>query len=107
MKNIHSFIIRNGLFAGVIIALIVLSIVASAYAARVAGTDEDINTTIMPEQPSREVKTENTIQKPMEVRIEKLSAEPVKKEVAKKYVTLDFDNVDIGVLVKFVSELTG
>lgn len=29
------------------------------------------------------------------------------KKASQKYVTLDFDNVDIGVLVKFVSELTG
>lgn len=36
-----------------------------------------------------------------------ISAEPVKKHAAEKYVTIDFDNVDIGVLVKFVSELTG
>ena len=35
-----------------------------------------------------------------------ISAGPVKKR-AEKYVTIDFDNVDIGVFVKFVSELTG
>ncbi|MEN6422126.1 MAG: secretin N-terminal domain-containing protein, partial [Smithella sp.] len=31
----------------------------------------------------------------------------MKKDSPKKYVTIDFDNVDVGVLVKFVSELTG
>ncbi len=62
---------------------------------------------INPAQPSKEVKTENVIQKPKEIRVEKLPAEPVKREVAKKYVTIDFDNVDISVLIKFVSELTG
>jgi len=36
-----------------------------------------------------------------------ISAEPVKKHAAEKYVTIDFDNVDISVFVKFVSELTG
>jgi hypothetical protein len=35
-----------------------------------------------------------------------ISSQPVKKR-AEKYVTIDFDNVDIGVFVKFVSELTG
>jgi general secretion pathway protein D len=33
--------------------------------------------------------------------------EHVKRRTAEKYVTIDFDNVDIGVFVKFVSELTG
>ena len=58
-------------------------------------------------EPSKEVKTENVIQKPKEIPAEKVPAQPVKKEPEKKYVTIDFDNVDIGVLVKFVSELTG
>jgi len=35
------------------------------------------------------------------------SDKPVKADASQKYVTLDFDNVDISVLVKFVSELTG
>ena len=38
---------------------------------------------------------------------EKSSNKPIIKGSSQKYVTLDFDNVDIGVLVKFVSELTG
>ena len=62
---------------------------------------------ISPAQPSKEVKTENVIQKPKEIPVEKAPARLAKKEPEKKYVTLDFDNVDIGVLVKFVSELTG
>ena len=62
---------------------------------------------ISPVQPAKEVKTEDVIQKPKKIRVEKLPAKPAKKGTAKKYVTLDFDNVDIGVLVKFVSELTG
>ena len=62
---------------------------------------------ISPAEPTKEVKTENVIQKPKKIRAEKLPAQPAKKGTAKKYVTLDFDNVDIGVLVKFVSELTG
>ena len=34
-------------------------------------------------------------------------ADSVKRQAAEKYVTIDFDNVDIGVFIKFVSELTG
>ena len=33
--------------------------------------------------------------------------ESIKRNAPKKYVTIDFDNVDISVVVKFVSELTG
>jgi general secretion pathway protein D len=119
-------IIRPGLFSGCIIALIILlCAVGPAFSARIAGTDENVNTITTPAQSkdavpkdspeikatnpgtSTEVKTENVIQKPKEIRAEKLPAHPAKKETSKKYVTLDFDNVDISVLVKFVSELTG
>ncbi len=37
----------------------------------------------------------------------KTPAEPAIRKTADKYVTLDFDNVNIEVFVKFVSELTG
>ena len=113
-------------FIPVIIALIILlCAVGPAFSARIAGTDENVNTITTPAQSkdavpkdspeikatnpgtSTEVKTENVIQKPKEIRAEKLPAHPAKKETSKKYVTLDFDNVDISVLVKFVSELTG
>jgi general secretion pathway protein D len=178
MKTPHSFIIRQGLLSGGIIALVILlSIGGSAFAARIAGTNENVKTTTAPEpqaaqldedtqkketappvdtpeeiiqvfpaapvdpvkqdvsaeeknilpgqsndavpqdspdkkvispvQSAKEVKTEDVIQKPKKIRVEKLPAKPAKKGTAKKYVTLDFDNVDIGVLVKFVSELTG
>ena len=133
MKTLHSFILKPGLFSGGIFALIImLCVCGPAFAARVAGADENVNTTatttdatkeiiqVSPEQkvapdkqgvPSvksgKEVKKEASVQKPEAVKNEKLPAEPAKKEPSKKYVTIDFDNVDIGVLVKFVSELTG
>jgi general secretion pathway protein D len=132
MKTIHPFIIRPGFIVGGIIALIILLCAGGpAFAARIAGTDENINTTTTTPAPSpaqskdavpkdspeikatnlpeplNAVKTENVIQKPKEIRAEKLPAQPAKKETSKKYVTIDFDNVDISVLVKFVSELTG
>jgi general secretion pathway protein D len=143
MKTLHPFIIRPGLLLGGIIALVILlNLGGPVFAARVAGTDENVNTTTTPEPPSaqsedtqkeetapppaqskdavspeikaispaeplKEVKTENVIQKPKKIRAEKLPTGSAKREAAKKYVTIDFDNVDIGVLVKFVSELTG
>src|ERR1035437_2368361 len=143
MKTLHPFIIRPGLLLGGIIALVILlNLGGPVFAARVAGTDENVNTTTTPEPPSaqsedtqkeetapppaqskdavspeikaispaeplKEVKTENVIQKPEKIRAEKLPTGSAKREAAKKYVTIDFDNVDIGVVVKFVSELTG
>jgi general secretion pathway protein D len=54
------------------------------------------------------VKTENNAAKQVEFHAPGYApAEPAKKQAAEKYVTIDFDNVDIGVFVKFVSELTG
>lgn len=44
---------------------------------------------------------------PQQTKEEKPVAKPAKEDASQKYVTLDFDNVEIGVLVKFVSELTG
>ncbi|KUG24429.1 hypothetical protein ASZ90_005759 [hydrocarbon metagenome] len=131
MKTLYSFIFRPSLIAGGIIALaIIFSTAGSALAARVAGTDENISTTVTPMQssaqskgsapknspeikaidqiqPSKEVKAESVVQKPKEIRGENPKTEPEKRDPAKKYVTIDFDNVDVGVLVKFVSELTG
>ena len=196
MKTLHAFSIRQGLFSGGIIALVILlSVVGPAFAARVADTDENVNPktapaaaiaqpnedkkkkeiappaadtskaiikalpvdqpavdtpkkiiqvspaapvapikqdvpaagkiiapaqskdavpkdspeikAISPAQPSTEVKTGNVIPKPEEIPVEKVPTKTAKKEPEKKYVTIDFDNVDIGVLVKFVSELTG
>jgi general secretion pathway protein D len=130
MKTMHPFIIRPGLIVGGIIVLIILLCAGGpAFAARIAGTDENVNTTTTPApssaqnkdavpkdspkikainpEPSTEVKTGNVIQKPEEIQAEKLPAHHAKRETSKKYVTLDFDNVDISVLVKFVSELTG
>jgi general secretion pathway protein D len=103
-----------------------------AFAARLAGTDENVSTTtttadtatkiikaspaetadpvkqdITSVKPEKEVKRDDTIQESVTIKEEKQPAHSLKKEDSKKYVTIDFDNVDIGVLVKFVSELTG
>ena len=127
MKTLHSFVLKPGLFSSGIIALIIMFCVCgSAFAARLAGTDENVNTTtetadttkkiieaagakqdVTSVKPEKEVKQDDTIQESGTIKEEKQSAHSLKKEDSKKYVTIDFDNVDIGVLVKFVSELTG
>ena len=133
MKTLHSFVLKPGLFSGGIIALIIMCCVCGpAFAARLAGTDENVSTTtttadttkkiieaspaktaasvkqdITSVKPEKEVKAEDAIKESGTIKEEKQSAHSVKKEDSKKYVTIDFDNVDIGVLVKFVSELTG
>jgi general secretion pathway protein D len=130
MKTSHSFILKPSLFSGGIIALIImLCVCGQAFASRVAGTQDIVTTTVDTKKeiakPSpaqtvepvkqdsssakteKEVKKEDSTQKTEAVKDAKKPAEPVKKDASKKYVTIDFDNVDIGVLVKFVSELTG
>ncbi len=133
MKTLHSFVLKPGLFSSGIIALIIMCCVCEpAFAARLAGTDENVNTTtetvdttkkiieaapsetadgakqdVTSAKPEKEVKAEGAIKESGTIKEEKSSARAVKKEDSKKYVTIDFDNVDIGVLVKFVSELTG
>jgi general secretion pathway protein D len=127
MKTLHSFVLKPGLFSIGIIALIIMFCVCgSAFAARLAGTDENVNTTtettdttkkiieaagakqdVTSVKPENEVKQDDIIQESGTIKEEKQPAHSVKKEDSKKYVTIDFDNVDIGVLVKFVSELTG
>ena len=135
---------RPGLISGCIIALIIMVCAGGpAFAARVAGADENVNTTtapantvkkiikaapvapvkqgvpaaeeaiipaqskdavpkdspeiktVDPVRPSAEVKTEEVIQPPEEIQDEKLPAHHTKKAQDKRYVTLDFDNVDI------------
>ena len=112
--------------------IIMLCIGGPVFASRLADTEENVNTTtsttdttgkiseaskletaapvkqnVTSVTPAKEVKAENATQESGTIKEEKQSARPVKKEDSKKYVTIDFDNVDIGVLVKFVSELTG
>jgi general secretion pathway protein D len=64
-------------------------------------------------KPAMKSKADDSSRKPKEVKAvkeakeEKRPEKPVKRSPSDKYVTLDFDNVDIGVLVKFISELTG
>ncbi|MFA5321714.1 MAG: type II secretion system secretin GspD [Smithella sp.] len=133
MKFLSSFISKSGLSSGVLILLIILlNFAEPALAARIAGTEEIIKTTVSntdsaPEavkssptetaapvtqntlsaQTEKEVKAQDAAQNPDTDKEEKRPVQTARKETSQKYVTIDFDNVDIGVLVKFVSELTG
>jgi general secretion pathway protein D len=129
MKTLHSSILRTVLFFALII---LLSSSGPAFAARIAGADENVNTTAATADTAKKVikaspaemvapvkqdvtsvkqaevtKAEDSTTKTQTIKEEKPSLQTAKKESSKKYVTIDFDNVDIGVLVKFVSELTG
>jgi general secretion pathway protein D len=160
MKTIKILEKKPGMIIGSMIALIIMLCNGlPGYAARIAGSGDNVNTTTTPadtvrkmiktapvvpgkqdipasretitpdpekekeaapalETPNtalqtKEVKTEDVI-KPAEDNQKETAREdakqpvhPVKKKASQKYVTLDFDNVEIGVLVKFVSELTG
>ena len=56
MKTMHPFIIRPGLIVGGIIALIILFCAGGpAFAARVAGTDENVNTTTAPADTTKKI----------------------------------------------------
>ncbi|HUN54485.1 MAG TPA: type II secretion system secretin GspD [Smithella sp.] len=133
MKTLHAFVLKSGLFSGVMIAMIItLCFCGQAFAARLAGTDENTGTTTattntageiikatpaetaagvkqdsVTVKPQTDVKQEGATQESATIKEEKQSVHSLKKEEPKKYVTIDFDNVDIGVLVKFISELTG
>ena len=108
-----------------IIALILtLCFAGPAFSARISGADETVDMSSMPdapdeanieepaettpEPPGREPDMERQTDSPRQDRAEtRAASKPIRVDKSQKYVTLDFDNVEIGVLVKFVSELTG
>ena len=132
MKTLHALISRPGpLVCGVIALLITFCLNPPLFAARVAGSNENVSTSEVqkeslkktvnmppaesnpnikqpPPVPDQvnEVRKEEASEKLSETKKRKTSSS-AKKDPNQKYVTLDFDNVDIGVLVKFISELTG
>ena len=85
--------------------------------ARLAGEEGVISVTPKPSQPPKNTapvepaKEKKQPQIQTKAQEEKKSAQK-KKPLAKqepntRYVTIDFDNVDIGLFIKFISELTG
>jgi len=85
--------------------------------ARLAGEDGVISVTpkpsqpvkkVVPEKPAKEKKQPQAqVKVPAEKRIPQKKKLSVKQEPDTRYVTIDFDNVDIGLFIKFISELTG
>lgn len=127
MKTSRYFISVSGLITGILALMILAGFEGSAFAARIAGSEEKIVTTTTDTEKVKKGKasvsetttslkqnTSGAINEdvkagdpPKKTETKKEEKQPAKKESPKKYVTLDFDNVDISVLVKFVSELTG
>lgn len=131
MKTSLFYISRRNV-AGVILALMMAIIMSSPVsAARVAGIEDqtgaitrdsvDKQKEVVPSaapiaapvSPPSDVavpavggKSEEAARNP-EIKPGKKPLQASPKEAPRKYVTIDFDNVDIPVLVKFVSELTG
>jgi general secretion pathway protein D len=85
--------------------------------ARLAGEEGVISVTPEPSEPAKKPapvkpaaeKKQPQDQKkvPAEKRITQKKKVPLKQESDTRYVTIDFDNVDIGLFIKFISELTG
>jgi len=85
--------------------------------ARLAGEEGVISVTPEPSEPAKKPvpmkpvaeKKQPQDQKkvPAEKRITQKKKAPLKQEPDTRYVTIDFDNVDIGLFIKFISELTG
>lgn len=118
---------KQSLLSGGLIALtMILTVSGAASAARIAGMEDNTAASTMttrdefinPSSPASPQTVAPAAQNPPaanpspeaknDVRDEeKRTAPAVKKEGPKKYVTIDFDNVEMAVLVKFVSELTG
>jgi general secretion pathway protein D len=114
---------NGSVFFAASLCVILLLLPSAGFAARVAGSEEPV-TTIQPAQkspgeitpaktPTQEptpssAPMEKIVQGPVKSPAQnKIHAEHPKKQIPEKYVTIDFDNVDIAVFVKFISELTG
>jgi len=99
------------------IVLLLFSGSCPVLGARLAGEDGVIPVTpkpsqhvkkVVPVKPAAEKKQPQAqVKVPAEKRITQKKKLPVKQEPDTRYVTIDFDNVDIGLFIKFISELTG
>jgi len=85
--------------------------------ARLAGEEGVISVTPTPIQPVKKLESvkpaketeqpQAQVKVPAEKRIPQKKKAPVNQEPDTRYVTIDFDSVDIGLFIKFISELTG
>jgi general secretion pathway protein D len=125
-KTFNFFVFKTRLVFLVIMAVMILPILGGeAFAARVAGVEETVNAPVGITQPAGETALPKVVNREQQdwspaqtgdreaedknaARDQENNPRQItKKETPKKYVTIDFDNVDISVVVKFVSELTG
>ncbi|MBW1674289.1 MAG: type II secretion system secretin GspD [Deltaproteobacteria bacterium] len=85
--------------------------------ARLAGEEGVISVTPTPSQPVKKLEPvkpakvkkqpQAQVKVPAEKRITQKKKVSLKQEPDTRYVTIDFDSVDIGLFIKFISELTG
>ena len=85
--------------------------------ARLAGEEGVISVTPKPSQPVKnpaqakpvpeKEHPEAQVKTPAEKKITQKKKVSAKREPDSRYVTIDFDNVEIGLFIKFISELTG
>jgi general secretion pathway protein D len=99
------------------IVLLLFSGSCPVLGAKLAGEDGVISVTPKPRQPVNKLapvkpakekkQPQAQVKVPAEKRITQKKKLPVKQEPDTRYVTIDFDDVDIGLFIKFISELTG
>jgi general secretion pathway protein D len=85
--------------------------------AKLAGEEGVISVTPAPSQPAKKLvpvkpaagktQPQAQVKTPARKKIAQKKKLPFKQEPDTRYVTIDFDNVDIGLFIKFISELTG
>ncbi len=99
---------------------IVLLLFSGSYpvlGSKLAGEDGVISVTPTPIQPEKKVapvkpvaeakRPKDQVKVPEGKKITQEKKLPLKQEPDTRYVTIDFDSVDIGLFIKFISELTG
>ena len=101
-------LLKKNLSLALLAACMVLLLLSeNTMGARVTGDENTVSTpgkeTVSPEKKSPEISPARKIEK-KKIQAEK-KPEPLKEEA--RYVTIDFDDVDIRVFIKFISELTG
>ena len=99
------------------IAVLLFSGSCPALGARLAGEEGVISVVPTPSQPEKKLapvkpatekkQPQAKVKVPAEKRITQKKKVSLKQEPDIRYVTIDFDSVDIGLFIKFISELTG
>ncbi|MEA3470761.1 MAG: hypothetical protein U9R24_03490, partial [Thermodesulfobacteriota bacterium] len=114
MYDIKRLIVRGLTFLFLILCVLSFAWPEAATAARVTGKDGTITTSEKDtEKPVTKIPKLPAVKKAAKAEVGEINREEAARgknsnaEEASRYVTIDFDNVDIRVFVKFISELTG